>query len=176
MICWCTAIREPTARPGYKKKWSGFPLKCFLQSTELKKRKLTLSICSFTQGVFWTILSIERGLVTPRTDQKVGFWGDRAGARSSTEGLLKGHWALFLIWGSQESQESSLAPINFGLCWSRKVGSPNISRGQLLTTQWQGRVSGDEGAQRPQTLFSLLGGEVSAFSKRSLCARMENGI
>lgn len=63
-------------------------------------------------GRFQTILSIERGLVTPRTDRKVGFWEDRAGARSSREGLLIGYWALF----KSESQESSLAPIYFGLC------------------------------------------------------------
>lgn len=142
MICWCVAIREPAARAGYKKKWSGFPHKVLSTNYWVKKKKhLTLSICSFTRGVFRTILSIERGLVTPRTDQKVGFWGDRAGTRSSMEGLLMGHWALFLIWGSQESQESSLAPINSCLCWFGEVGSPNVSRGQLLTTQWQGRAS-----------------------------------
>lgn len=70
------------------------------------------------------------------------------------EGLLIGHQALFFSQVARRAKESSLVPIYSGLCWSGKVGSPNVSRGLF----WQLCDKGEslEGPGCPRTTNVVL--------------------
>lgn len=118
-----------------------FPPKVLSTKYWVKKNKTYPFHLFIHTGRFPNNIEHWEGVGNPQDWPKGGLLGGQGRGTVLYGGTFKGALGTFLIWGSQESQESSLAPINFGLCWSGEVGSPNVSRGQLLTTQWQGRAS-----------------------------------